>query len=309
MSAPHPSKRLRAPVDVFKYRDYRQFLAAFYAHKKASGLSYRAFSRAAGLGAPNYLKLVIDGKRNLSAEMAERFARTCHLGPEGTDYFRILVAFNQATSDDERNLLHEQLTKFARFRAAQRLDVAQSEYHANWYISAVRELLACPDFREDPEWLAAIMDPPISAAEASHALEVLKSLGMVERDERGRLVQATRAVSTGPQASGLNIRNYHSQMMQRAVLAMQLIPAEQRYISGLTLSGSEETLAEVKRRVIEFRAELVALCDADPAPTRVAQLNMQFFPLTRHLAQATLTPDSSPPTQTSKPTSTPESTP
>jgi uncharacterized protein (TIGR02147 family) len=60
-------KRQRAPVDVFRYRDYREFLGAFYAQKKQSGLSYRGFARAAGLGAPNYLKLVIEGKRNLSS--------------------------------------------------------------------------------------------------------------------------------------------------------------------------------------------------------------------------------------------------
>jgi uncharacterized protein (TIGR02147 family) len=230
------------------------------------------------------LKLVIDGKRNLSSEMAERFAKACHLNADGIEYFRILVAFNQATSDEERNSLHEQLTKFARFRASQRLDVAQKEYHSNWYISAVRELVAYPGFREDAPWIASSMDPAITPQEASHALEVLTHLGMVERDERGRLLLATRAVSTGPQASGLYIRNYHSQMMQRAVLAMELIPAEQRYISGLTLSASEATLNEVKRRVIEFRAQLIALCDADPAPARVAQLNVQFFPLTRLLS-------------------------
>jgi uncharacterized protein (TIGR02147 family) len=276
-------KRQRAPIDVFKYRDYRQFLAAYYLNRKASGLSYRAFSRDAGLGAPNYLKLVIDGKRNLSSEMAERFAKACRLNSDGIEYFRILVAFNQADDDAERNALHEQLSKFARFRAAQRLDVAQAEYHSNWYVSAVRELIACPGFREDPSWIAACMEPPITPQEAAHALDVLQQLGMVERDESGRLLQATRAVSTGPQATGLHIRNYHNQMMLRASLAMQHVPADQRYISGLTLSASDATLAEVQRRMIEFRAELVALCDADPRPERVAQLNVQLFPLTRRL--------------------------
>jgi uncharacterized protein (TIGR02147 family) len=276
-------KRKRAPLDVFKYRDYREFLAAFYAHKKASGMSYRGFSRAAGLGAPNYLKLVIEGKRNLSAEMAERFARACRLNEEGTDYFRTLVAFNQAETDDERNQLHERLAKFARFRASQRLELAQKEYHSTWYIPAVRELVACPSFDESPSWIAQSLRPSINEQEASHALNVLLQLGMLERDERGRLCQATRAVSTGQQASGLYIRNYHVQMMQRAALAMETFGPEERYLSALTLSASEATLGEVMRRVIEFRKELAALCDADPLPSRVIQLNFQFFPLTRRL--------------------------
>jgi hypothetical protein len=88
-------------------------------------LSYRSFARDAGLGAPNYLKLVIDGKRNLSETMAQRFAKACRLNEEASEYFRILVAFNQASDDQTRNELHDRLARFSRFRSSQRLDLAQ----------------------------------------------------------------------------------------------------------------------------------------------------------------------------------------
>jgi uncharacterized protein (TIGR02147 family) len=278
-------RRSRAPVDVFRFRDYREFLAAFYAHAKAAGSSYRGFARAAGLGAPNYLKLVIDGKRNLSKEMAGRFAAACRLNAESTEYFELLVAFNQADNDAERNVLHERLSRFARFRSAQRLDVAQHEYHSSWFIPVVRELVSCPGFNEDAAWIAAQLEPAISEKEALLALDVLERLGLLERGDSGQLVQASRAVTTGQQASGLHIRNYHAEVLQRAVWAMHELPAEERYISALTLSGSAATWAEVMRRVIAFRQELVALCDADPAPSRVIQLNLQLFPLTRSIAE------------------------
>jgi uncharacterized protein (TIGR02147 family) len=290
-------RRSRAPVDVFRYRDYREFLAAFYTQGKASGLSYRGFARLAGLGAPNYLKLVIDGKRNLSAEMAERFARACRLNKESSQYFTLLVAFNQASDDGERNALHEALSRFARFRSSQRLDLAEKEYHSSWFIPAIRELVTCPGFREDAVWLAEQLEPAISEKEAAHALEVLQRLGLLERDEQGKLVQATRAVSTGQQASGLYIRNYHAELMQRAVHAMHHLPAEERYISGLTLSASPATWAEVRRRVIELRQELVALCDADPEPSRVVQLNLQLFPLSRAIAPPGAEPSSEAPAE------------
>jgi uncharacterized protein (TIGR02147 family) len=285
--SPTPNKRHRAPVDVFKFRDYREFLAAYYAHKKREkGFSYRSFARAAGLGAPNYLKLVIDGKRNLSLEMAERFAAVCELSRESMEYFRLLVAFNHAKDDTERNQLHQQLGKFARFRSAQRLDLAQKEYHQSWYIPAVRELVACPDFVEDTAWIAKALKPPISEREASQALEVLQRLNMLERSETGRLVQVNRAVSTGPQASGLYIRNFHTEMMQRAQHAMHEIPAAERYLSALTLTASPALFDEVRRRVIAFRSELAALCDTEPHPSLVLQLNLQLFPLSETLAPA-----------------------
>jgi uncharacterized protein (TIGR02147 family) len=299
VSSPERSRRSRAPVDVFRFRDYRQFLAAFYAHAKAAGSSYRGFARAAGLGAPNYLKLVIDGKRNLSKEMARRFAAACRLNAESTEYFELLVAFNQAEDDAERNLLHERLSRFARFRSAQRLDLAQHEYHSSWFIPVVRELVSCAGFVEDAAWIAAQLQPAVSEQEAAHALDVLQRLGLLERGDNGELVQASRAVTTGQQASGLHIRNYHTEVMQRAVRAMHDIPAEERYISALTLSGSAATWAEVMRRVLAFRQELVALCDADPAPARVFQLNLQLFPLTRSIG-AEATPEVPTPRRRSK---------
>ena len=67
--------------EVFEYLDYRKYLRDFYASRKRGGrgFSYRAFSRRAQLQSPNYLKLVIEGQRNLTGPMANRFATACGL--------------------------------------------------------------------------------------------------------------------------------------------------------------------------------------------------------------------------------------
>ena len=63
------------------YMDFRLFLADFYNHKKDSTknllrpYSYGIFSAAADIKSPNYLKMIIEGKRNLSADMILKFAR------------------------------------------------------------------------------------------------------------------------------------------------------------------------------------------------------------------------------------------
>ena len=85
-----------AEIDVFAYSDYRAFLRDYYRARKAAGrgFSYRSFSRRAELRSPNYLKLVIDGERNLSADMAKRFASACGLQGDEERYFMDLVARN-----------------------------------------------------------------------------------------------------------------------------------------------------------------------------------------------------------------------
>jgi uncharacterized protein (TIGR02147 family) len=78
-----------AAPDVFRFRDYRAYLRALYAHNKANGygFSLRAFSKRAGLTSSNYLKLVMDGDRNLTSQAAGRFATACGLSGQAADYF------------------------------------------------------------------------------------------------------------------------------------------------------------------------------------------------------------------------------
>jgi uncharacterized protein (TIGR02147 family) len=277
--APAIKARRRSPIDVFRYLDYRVFLADFYKAKKRRSFSYRAFSRAAGLGAPNYLKLVIAGQRNLTHAMAARFAEACGLSGEGADYFVRLVDFNQAKSAAQRNASYEKLGAFRRYRHAHKLELAQAAYHSNWYLPAIRELCASTDFRDDPAWLASVLRPPIKEGEAKQALEILLELGLIERDARGRLRQRDAVVSTGPETRGMNIANYHAEMMRRATAAMELVPAAERDISSLTLCLGPEGLARIKRRIQEFRRELIELAENQTERSQAIQLNFQLFPL------------------------------
>jgi uncharacterized protein (TIGR02147 family) len=272
-------QRRRSPIDVFRYLDYRAFLAAFYKAKKQRGFSYRAFSRAAGLGAPNYLKLVIAGDRNLTKAMAKRFAQACGLQGEAADYFEHLVEFNQARSAVKRNASYERLRAFRRYRQAQKLQLAHAAYHSHWYLPAIRELCASDNFREDPEWLAAALLPAIKPSEAKFALEQLQELGLLERDPGGRLRQHSSVVSTGPETRSMNIRNYHAEMMQRATQAIDLVPAAERDISSLTMCLGADGVARLKARVQAFRRELIELFEHERERDQVVQLNFQLFPL------------------------------
>ena len=282
---PKPHKRLRCPIDVFRFHDYRAFLAAYYERKKPQGFSYRAFARAAGLGAPNYLQLVIQGRRNLTAEMASRFADTCGLGKEAAEYFVALVAFNQATTAEERKQRYQKLGSFRRYRRAQKLELCEAAYHSTGYVPAIRELVLSPSFREDPEWIAGALRPPIKPVEARQALDTLLELGLLQRTPDGALRQKTRVVSTGPETTGMHITNYHSEMMQRATAAMTEVPARERDISSLTLCLGSAGLLRLKERIQAFRRELLELAETDAEPSQVVQVNFQLFPLTRDTAE------------------------
>jgi uncharacterized protein (TIGR02147 family) len=273
--------RRRSAVDVFRYLDYRAYLGAFYKAKKSRGFSFRSFSRTAGLGAPNYLKLVIDGQRNLTPAMADRFARACGLSNEAADYFKHLVAFNQAKSADKRNAAYERLTGFQRYRRGHRIEVAQAAYHSTWYLPAIRELVVSPSFREDHDWIAAQLWPAIRPLEVKQAIDTLLDLGLLHRDTHGRLRQQDAVVSTGAETVGMHIMNYHAQMLERAKSSMELVPGASRDISALTFCINEQSLPRFKQRLVEFRRELIELAESQSDRGQVVQLNLQLFPLTK----------------------------
>ena len=265
---------------LFDYLDYRAFLRDYYAEKKRTrGFSFRAFSKRAGLGSPNYLKLVMDGERNLTEAMAERFAAALGLSGEPAEYFVEVVRFTQAKGSRARGEHYTKLVSFRRYREIRPLAAADAAYHSTWYLPAVRELAARKDFKPKPEWIAKTLWPNITAAEAAQALELLLELKLLVKHGR-RIVQGDAVVSTGPEARSVNVASYHRTMLARAADAIDQVPAPQRDISSLTMCLGPEGLALFKERIQRFRRELLELATLEADPKQVVQLNFQLFPLT-----------------------------
>ncbi len=277
-----------SPLSVYAYLDYRAFLRDYYHAKKASSraFSYRSFSKRAGVSSPNYLKLVIDGSRSLSPKMAERFAVAAGHDDEAGRYFVNLVGFNQAKSSPERAQFYAKLTGFQRYRQAHKLDIAHAAYYSDWFMPAIRELAASPHFRDDAEWIADQLVPPITPVQARRAVETLTDLGLLVRDASGKLTQADALLSTGPQTRGLHIAAFHRAMTQRALEAIDLVPAAERDISSLTLGVGRHGLKALKERLQAFRRELLELSALEAEPEQVIQLNFQLFPLSRPARKA-----------------------
>jgi len=271
------------PPNVFSYLDARRFLGDYYAFKKAttSGFSYRAYSRRAGIKSPNYLKLVIDGERNLTPKMAHRFGAACGLSGDALGYFLDLVAFTQARSEDERTARYRRLIRFREHREIHRIDVAYLEYHSRWYIPAIRELAFRRDFEADPTWIAERLVPSISPEEAAAALEILQELHLLQPGEEGRLRPTDALVTTGPEVKGIQLRSYHRMMMDRAARALDELPSAERDISSVTLCLGPDAMQRMKERIRTFRRELLQLSASEESPIQVLQINLQLFPLSR----------------------------
>lgn len=270
-----------ARVSVFEFTDFRKYLAAHYAAEKARrpSFSYRAFARRAGFSSPNFLKLVIDGQRNIGKESVPSFARALGLSAEEGTFFADLVAFGQAATIEEKNRHFERIAASRRFRAARRIDGALFEYLSQWWSPAIREMAARPDFRDDPAWIAAELRPRIRTADAKRALRTLETLGLLVRDHKGKLVRGEPTLTTGHEVQSVAVVNYHRQMLERAAEAIEAQPSARREFAAVTVCIKAETVADLKARVQRFCEEVLERCDRDQEPEMVYQVNVQLFAL------------------------------
>ncbi len=269
-------------VSIYQYLDYRKFLLDYYEEKKRTTktMSYRNFARAAGLAGWNYLKLVVDGKRNLSASSIAKFAKALKLKKRETDFFSILVSMNQSSDPEEKSRYYEKLMTFRRFNEIHRMENDIYQLLSRWYIAAVHELVALPDFDTDPRWIAQQLRPNITIAEAKKALEILQHLGLIKIDrEKNMTVQTKGHFATPDQVSGIAIFNFQKEMLALAHNALRYRSSRIRDISGLTIALSPEGFDTAKDMIREFRRGLHAKLATGGQPTAVYQLNFQIFPL------------------------------
>lgn len=244
------------------YDDYREYLTELIQFLRASkrGFSFRRFSKRAGYQSPNFLKLVIDGQRNLSDDSIAKFAGAFELGPRETRDFSHLVRFNQARNDEEKNREFRQLLQHRRGVAAE-LQKAQYEIYSEWYVLVIRELATLPFFEESGQWIAKRLQPMISAREANRALKLLQQVGLLVRDAGGRLRAATSKLKTGAEVP-LGVRNFHRAMLGHAADALDSVEKDERHVSSLTQALTKKQYEQLTAKLDAFREELLDLLEA-----------------------------------------------
>jgi uncharacterized protein (TIGR02147 family) len=259
-----------------------------YVYLKSSKpfFSFRYFSRAAGFTSPNFLKLVMEGKRNLTGESTERFITALKLSKREAEFFRHLVRLNQAATVEEKRHFTEQLFRSSAYRKLHPLKKEQHAYYSNWYSVPVRELVGMPGFKENAKWIAQTLRPQITPHEAAKTLVELEKLGLIRRDENGRLVQAESIVSTGDEVASASVAQFLKIMTLMGAEAVDLFPSHERDVSSVTLTLSGENFKQVKSLVQKFRKELLAIANQDTGPEAVYQINFQLFPLTKNLQES-----------------------
>lgn len=272
-----------AKISVFHYQDYRKFLKDWYLNAKASrgSFSFRTFSKKAGFQSTNFLKLVMDGARNLTEESVAKFALALKLNKQEQEFFRNLVFFNQAKTHEQKNIYYQRLLQSKKYSELKPIEKNQYEYYSAWYHPVIRELAASKTFDGSAESISRQLFPEVTPAQVERSLQLLESLGFIEKIPDGRYRQASSLISTGAEVSSLVVFNYHKLLLSLCGEVLDRAAPSRRDISTMTLGIARGRLAQLKKKIQEFRQEILKLVADDDQPDEVVQLNIQLFPVTR----------------------------
>jgi len=269
-------------INLFDFMDYREFLHRWYDHQKQTqrNFSFRAFSQRAGFHSPNFFKLVMDGKRNLTEESLTKTMKGLKLNKGESEFFRNLVFYNQAKEHDKKNHYYQKLLSSRKFNQLKPIAKGQYQFYATWYHPVIREMVIAKDFDGTAEWIAKRIYPPLTEQQVQKSIELLEQLGFIKKDGGNKWKQSTPLTTTGQESSELALLNYHQSLLSLAHHLLPQIDQADRDVSALTLGVARDKLPLIKRKIQDFRKEILQFVQDDIHPEEVVQLSIQFLPLT-----------------------------
>lgn len=267
--------------DIFEYTGYRQYIADFYAERKVkSAFTWREFARMAGFSSSVHLKYVSEGRFNLGEDAVERVAKAMGLSGNRLEYFRAMVEFDHAVTDNIKKEIFDRMLSIAKQSNAKVIEGDAFRYFDSWKNPVLRELApAMPGAK--PLALAKACRPKVTAAEVNESLNFLVKANLLKKDAAGNYKQSDKIVTAGPMAAAsVAVRGLHRQMGEIALDTIEGVPQNERHFSGVTLGITSDAYDEIVAVINDCRRKIIEIATRNDSTDEVYRLNIQFFPMT-----------------------------
>ncbi len=291
MASPTTETQSPASPHIHDYTDYRKYLKDMYEFRKlteSTGMraySYSHFSAAADIKSPNYLKLIIEGKRNLSDDMISRFARALRLEKQQGEEFKALVLYGQADEPVERN---KYLKDLAEIRADQEnasdADKQKWEKVPGWIGWVLYAMMDQKNTGIEPEQLQKLFRAKASVQEVRDSLQKLIAAGEIVTDETtGELKRPRELIDTPQDLPVALIRRLQTELIYLGIESLFRDSPKDREFGALTVALTQEEFEQTRFELRQLRKRIhkdVTVKRQASKGDRVYQLNIQLFPVT-----------------------------
>jgi uncharacterized protein (TIGR02147 family) len=290
-AAPLASPEKPQPPRLADYTDFRQYLKDVYEFRReteSTGLraySYSAFSAAADIRSPNYLKLIIEGRRNLSDDMISRFARALRLNKLETEEFRVLVHYGQATEPIQRNQFLKELADLRAERAFASGAISEQAWEKipgwmGWVIFAMTDQAGV---QFDPEELYKLIRAKTSPDDVKGALRKLMQEGHLVGESASQMAKGRDLIESPQDLPVAMIRKLQAELIYLGIESLFRDSPKEREFGAMTMAMTQEEFDHVRFELRQLRKRLqkdLMVRRQSSKGDRVYQLNIQLFPVT-----------------------------
>jgi len=270
---------------VFEYLDYRDVLKSEFDDRKAgsSQFSYRMMAESLGLDTGNLFR-ILQGESHLPARCHSRAIEYMGFTGDSAEYFFLLVGYARERDPRTRQGILEKVVEL-RDVARRKLVDQELSFYRDWRNSAVRSMIEVVDGPDYAAQIAQRLKPRILEEDVSRALELLIGLGLVRKDDAGRLSLTDKHLTAGGESKSAAVRDFQRQVLELATDALHRYPVEGREVSTLTFAVDREAFADIREILKKCRRSIQNRIEASENPDRVMQLATALFPLSSDSVQ------------------------
>ena len=280
-----------AAPNVNDYLNSREYLRDFYiykqkTHKGVRAYNYAHFSAAADIKSPSYLKLIIEGKRNLSKDMALKFAKAMKISKSDTKEFCVLVEYTQESNPLKRNEFLQELESLRVDKRIKSGEIKKDTFERvpNWVAWVLYALVDQKGVDFSIDSLKEVLRHKVKPDTIEKSLHALIEQGQLKKQEDGSITKGEPITDSGAEEIPVElIRKIQSELNYRGMESLFEDSAKEREFGALTVSLTKEEFERYRFELRQLRKKIhkeVSVAREQEKGDRVYQLNLQLFPIT-----------------------------
>ena len=240
--------------------------------------SLRAFARDLSIS-PQQLSNVMSGRRGLSLTVAQRLTEQLELNERQRILFLESLKAKFSKSKCEREISSARLAELNQNTISRNLEMDHFRVISNWYHFAIVQLIKTKNGR-NKTMVQFAERLGISENETRLAFARLERLKLIKRAARGWETNSGAMVAeqTRPNEA---IRNFHRQILEKAIEALAFQGKDERYGSSSVLPIKVTDLPRAKKLIQKFRIDFDKLVSDASSADEVYALSIQFLRLTQ----------------------------
>jgi len=245
-----------------KNSTFSDYITARFETKKAnnSKYSFRAFCRDLQMS-PGRMVNFIKGREYPSQDTIEKICLNLKLNSD---------EIKNLTSIIEEEKYLRRGNKFSK-----RISAEEFRKISDWKTWSIYTLFQSHDFQPSADHIAEKLS--LSVDDVNLSLKKLEEVGLIKSGKTFYEL-AVRNITTSNDTPCEYLRRTHKEFISLAMKSIDVIPVQERDITGITMCIDKSKLPELKKLISEFRAKFNQLAET-PEATDLYQLNIQFFPV------------------------------